>query len=293
MYPTKIPKKTYRFHLRNYFSVLGLALKGLIIDEKIVDPRYKKVYEYRGVILKPAVPRVIQFLEAVNASDKYKRWVDQFFERGEMDLKEVYLTDCDFLGPTDPEWLHFFKGFVTVYKAGTQIQIRNNIAFCSGECDACLIICTVNLDGEVRRFVPLVERYQCPTGGKRVEALYTSRMYGDEESDSKWYMAKELEMLVRIPILPESINPLPGKKTWSMPSLSDESFDMWYLETEIEEKRYKKWCIPKPEIEEAETVMVRFYDYDTIEETLNEIGDLKAGEMWRRYKWMKAKEATA
>jgi ADP-sugar diphosphatase len=247
-------------------------------------------YRYRGVQLKAGAPHLNQCLAAVNDAPKYQKWIDDFFEQGQIDIKSFTLTDVNWFGSVLPDRLGFFKGVGEIYEAGTTIPIPSNIAFCRGGCVSCLVVCTAIIDGVIKKLVPLTEQLRFPSGGKRQEAM--AGMLDASTRDWKGPVVKELEEEFGIKIAESDhrLQRLPGKKAWPSPGGCDEAIDLFYLELDITQEQYADMSTRVYGDGNDEKIRIRFYDYATFDETLNEIGDFKAGEMWRRYQWLKQQQ---
>jgi len=253
----------------------------------------QEICEYRGVLLKAAHPHIKPFLKTVNSSDKYRFWVDQFFEQSKIELAEFTLTDMpNFFGPATPDRLGFFKGYGKSFESGTNIFIPSNIAFCRGECDACLVIATVTLRGKddsvtKKKMVPLAEQLRFASGGYRIEALAGMRDANTRAIKGPIITELEQEFGIKITEDDRRLQRLPGGKSWPSPGACDEAINHWYFEFDIEEEKYWEMCSRIYGEDQNEKIRIRFFDYDTIDETLNEIGDYKASDMIRRYRYMK------
>jgi ADP-sugar diphosphatase len=256
----------------------------------------QEAYEYNGVTLNAASVHILPYLETVNNSPKYRFWVDQFKEQNQLVMKRFVLTDVpNFFGPKTPERLGFFKGYGEVYDAATKEVIPSNIAFCRGECDACLVVARVKLVNEQgiiteKKMIPLVEQARFASGGYRVEAMAGMR---DERTGSlKGPIVTEMEQEFGIKISEDDprLKRLPGSKSWPSPGGCDEAIYHWYFEMDIDEAKYHEMCTRTYGEGDHEKIRIRFFDWDTIDETLNEIGDYKASDMVRRYRYCKRKE---
>ena len=249
-------------------------------------------FVYRGVDLKVASYRINleQHLEAINASPKYQKWIDDFLDQGEIDIRSFTLTDVNWFGPPTPDRLGFFKGTGEIFEAGTQTPIISNIAFCRGGCVACLVICTAIVDGLPVKIIPLTEQFRFPSGGKRVEAM--AGMIDANTREWKGPVVKELEeeFGIKISEHDDRLKRLPGTKAWPSPGGSDETIDMFYLELDITEEQNSEMMTRTYGTGDDEKIRIRFYNYDDFDEVLNTIGDFKAGEMWRRYQWQKKQQ---
>ena len=277
-----------------YFYNLGRAICGKY--QELLQLEKGEEFEYRGVVLSAAYPHIEPYLNAVNESAKYRFWVDQFKEQKTIDLKSFTLTDMpNFFGPPIPERLGFFKGHGKAFEAGTDVIVPSNIAFCRGECDACLVIATVELtqpDGStvVKKMVPLAEQARFASGGYRIEAMAGMRDANTRAFKGPIVAEMEQEFGIKITEDDPRLQRLPGKKSWPSAGGCDEAVYSWYFELDINEEKYIEMCTRTYGEDEKEKIRIRFFDWDTIDETLNEIGDYKASDMVRRYRHMKQSE---
>jgi hypothetical protein len=280
--------------IAKYFYNLGSAICGRY--QELSQLEKGEEFEYNGVVLNAAYPHIEPYLKAVNDSAKYRFWVDQFKEQNTIDLKSFTLTDMpNFFGPPVPERLGFFKGHGKAFEAGTDVIIPSNIAFCRGECDACLVIATVELtqpDGStlVKKMVPLAEQARFASGGYRIEAMAGMRDANTRAFKGPIVAEMEQEFGIKITEDDTRLQRLPGKKSWPSSGGSDEAIYSWYFELDIDEDKYHEMCTRTYGEDEKEKIRIRFFDWDTIDETLNEIGDYKASDMVRRYRHMKQSE---
>jgi ADP-sugar diphosphatase len=250
-------------------------------------------HEYLGVELKAGHPYLEQYLEAMKLSPKWREWVDQVKEQGDIDLRSFTLTDINFFGPVAPEKLGFFKGHCDAYDAVTKEKIVSNIVFGRGGCVACLVICTAEIDGVKKRLVPMTEQIRMASGGRRIEAM--AGMLDASTREFRGPVVKELEeeFGIKITETDSRLKRLPGKKAWPSPGGCDEAIHLFYMELDITREKYEEMCTRTYGQGDDWGIRIRFYDYDTFDDTLNEIGDFKAGEMWRRYQLVKRQEAAA
>lgn len=279
-----------------YFYNLGQAICGRY--QELPQLEKGEEFEYRGVVLTAAYPHIEPYLNAVNESAKYRFWVDQFKEQKTIDLKSFTLTDTpNFFGPPVPGKIGFFKGYGTAFEAGTDTVIPSNIAFCRGECDACLVIASVELvqpDGStvVKKMVPFAEQARFASGGYRIEAMAGMRDANTRAIKGPIVAEMEEEFGIKITEDDPRLRRLPGNKSWPSAGGCDEAVYSWYFELTIDEEKYEEMCTRTYGEDEKEKIRIKFFDWDTIDETLNEIGDYKASDMVRRYRHMKQMEDT-
>lgn len=277
-----------------YFNNLGRAICGKY--QELPQLEKGEEFEYRGVILTAAYPHIEPYLNAVNESAKYRFWVDQFKEQKTIDLKSFTLTDApNFFGPPIPERVGFFKGYGTAFEAGTETVIPSNIAFCRGECDACLVIASVELTQTcgsivVKKFVPLAKQARFASGGYRIEAMAGMRDANTRAIKGPIVAEMEQEFGISITEDDPRLRRFPGNKSWPSAGGCDEAVYSWYFEVNIDEEKYEEMCARTYGEDEKEKIRIEFFDWDTIDETLNEIGDYKASDMVRRYRHMKQME---
>jgi len=283
--------------IAKYFYILGRAICGKYqeLDQTQNDEQctQDEEYEYRGVILNAAYSHIKPYLKAVNNSPKYRFWVDKFKEQKTIDLHSFTLTDMpNFFGSPVPERLGFFKGYGKAFEAGTDILIPSNIAFCRGECDACLVIASVELkkpNGStiVKKLVPLAEQARFASGGYRIEAMAGMRDANTRAFKGPIVAEMEQEFGIKITEDDPRLKRLPGNKSWPSAGGCDEAIYSWYFELDIDEEKYNEMCSRTYGENDNEKIRIRFFDWETIDETLNEIGDYKASDMVRRYRHMK------
>ena len=283
--------------------VLDLGQEALIFEDlkmamSMLTRDYHQVpatrHEYMGVELKAGGAHLEQYMESLRLSPKFRDWVDKVKEQNVIDLRSFTLTDVDFFGPVAPDKLGFFKGNCEAYDALTNEQILSNIVFGRGGCVACLVICTAEIAGVKRRLVPMTEQIRLASGGRRIEAV--AGMLDSRTREFRGPVVQELEEEFGITISESDtrLRRLPGNKAWPSPGVCDEAIDLFYLELDITAQQFNEMSTRTYGTGGGESpIRIRFYDYNTFDDVLNEVGDFKAGEMWRRYQLMKRREAAA
>lgn len=289
---------TSSFRMLRYFHNIWLAIRGipLIPSEveylkacQIKENDIREVFEYRGVILKTEIPELQCYLKHIWESRKFRYWIDK------MDFDQIYFKSysitCapDFAGPVRSDTLLFFKGIAEVYdKVLDGERILSNVGVNRGASTSCLVIATIIETG--RKYVALTEQMRWMTGGRRTEIV--AGMKNEETEELEGPIVKELfeEMGIKL-VKDDARMKIIGNPIWTSPGLLDEMVDLWCLEIEISrdeerEMRENMYGLEK----EGENIRIRFYDYDTFDETLNEIGDCKAECCWRRHRYSLTKE---
>jgi len=242
--------------------------------------------EYRGILLKAGNQYMQPYLDPVHLAPKFRAWIDDIIEQGDIDLVSFTLTDVNFFGPPTPERLGFFKGHCQATEVRSGEPIVSNIVFGRGGCVACLVICTATIDGQPRKLIPLTEQIRLPSGGRRQEAMAGMLDASTREFRGPVVAELEQEFGIKITEGDPRLRRLPGRRAWPSPGGCDEAIEMFYLELDITPEQYADMSTRTYGTGPDEKIRIVFYDYDQFDEVLNEIGDFKAGEMWRRYQWM-------
>jgi hypothetical protein len=288
---------TFQSIFTRCFRFIFLAICGRGAEDVIsLHDDEDEEYEYRGVTLVAAYPHITPFLNIVFESPKYRFWIDQFKEQNKIDLKKFTLTDVpNFFGPPLPNRLGFFKGYGEAYEMESRDAVQSNIAFCRGECDACLVIATVtfikkNGTSITKKMVPLVKQARFASGGYRIEAMAGMRDAKTRAFKGPIITEMEQEFGIKITEDDPRLKRLPGTKSWPSPGGSDEAIYHWYFEIEIDEDKYMEMRTRTYGEGDHEKIQILFFDLEEIDEVLNEIGDYKASDMIRRYRYMKSQE---
>jgi hypothetical protein len=231
---------------------------------------------YNGILIKAAHDHITSKLQAIVDAPKFKKWLDDF-NRDEIEFIEFTVTDVDFFGPPVPNKLGFVKGYGLALDKGTGEPIPA-IAFLRGDAVAVLIVVRVKETG--LNHIMLCKQLRFPSGGSLVEACagmidhQTRNVVGvafNEVKEETGFILNE-EDLISL----GSIRPSGGG--------CDEIIHLYAWETEITQSEHDE---KKRNIygEGAyEKIKLEFYDYETFDDTLDVLQDVKAECLWRRYK---------
>ena len=239
-------------------------------------------YEYNGTVLTTELDHIKPFVKAVYESAKYRSWVDSM-DDSQVELKKYTLISVPiFAGPPIPEKLLFFKGIAEVYDIALGgIKIIANIGVNRGGSTACLVIIEVPEIGNT--YVALTEQMRWMTGGRRIEVV--AGMKNEATDDLEGPIIQELkeEMGIELNLNDPRMRKL-GEPFWTSQGLLDEKIDPWVLEMEITEEKYKNMKASiYGEEHEGENIRIRFFDLETIETELFDIGDAKLEVLLSRY----------
>jgi hypothetical protein len=266
------------------FTVLYVNMIKYI--QKIInDFRYMHPLEYRGVKLNTPYFHLWFALKFIYLAPKWRNWVNELLAENVMKLHSFTVTDVNFFGPASPERLGFLKGFAEVYEMDNVTPIPSNIVYIRGQSEACLVIVTI--DSEVvtcSKKVVMVEQLRVPSGGRRIEAV--AGMMDASTGAFKGPILTELEQEMGLVIKENDPNLqlLPGM-SWPSPGGCDEKIREWVYTGTISEEKYLEMITKEYGEGSHEKIKLRFYDFDTFDNVLDEIGDYKASSMWR--KWSK------
>jgi hypothetical protein len=227
-------------------------------------------------------------------SEHYRRWVDQFHEQKRLHVVKFTLIDIyrkRSISPNDSIW--FFHGYGTSFDRETNQRNNNTWALCSEDKDAILVVINVIMSENIRgnninKFILLFENQSFVTGGYRIEAFTSYRYTPNIETPN----TDELEKVLGIKFGKNDnrLKKMIGSKSWSNPSLCSEIIHQWWLELDFTEKEYLNMCSRCDKMRKTKEMCVRIFDWDNIDIILNEIGDYKASDMVRRYRFMKQTE---
>lgn len=238
-------------------------------------PPIPQVFDYKGVKIKAGFPHLEGKMEAIVAAPKFTRWFDEF-NFDEIDLREFAVTDVDFFGPVDPKRLGFVKGTGVAFDKETGDAIPA-IVFIRGAAVAVLIV--VKVRETDKRYVLLCKQLRFPSGRSLIEACAgmvdhaTRNIVGvvfNEVKEETGFVINETALIQLGEIIPSGGG-------------CDEIIHLYAWETEVslaefEEKQIKVYGDGK-----HEKIKLIFYEYDTFDNEVGALGDVKAECCWRRY----------
>lgn len=232
-------------------------------------------FVYNDILIKSANPLVTTKLGAIVEAPKFKKWLDDF-NKDEINFKEFYITDCDFFGPVAPNRLGFVKGYGKAFDQITGDAIPA-IAFLRGDAVAVLIVVKVIETG--KKHVLVCRQLRFPCGRSMVEVC--AGMIDHNTKNVIGVVFNEVHQETGFTITEESLLSLGSIR----PSAGgcDEVIHLYAWETEITQAEYNKKLANVYGEGSYERIKLLFYDYDTFDNTLDEIGDAKAECCWRRY----------
>lgn len=232
-------------------------------------------YVLNGVTIKSVYPHIDPKLEAITKSTKFIEWINSF-NKEEIDFQEFNITDCDFFGPVLPNKLGFVKGYGVAKDRATGEDIPA-IAFIRGNSVAVLIIVRVKETG--KKHVLLCKQLRFPCGRSLIEAC--AGMMDAETRNIVGVVFNEVKQETGFVINEIDVIPLGSMR----PSGGgcDELIYLYAWETEITSAEYEEKLTNVYGEGVHEKIKLIFYDYETFDETLNEVGDAKAECCWRRY----------
>jgi 8-oxo-dGTP pyrophosphatase MutT (NUDIX family) len=234
-------------------------------------------YGYGGVMLTAKYPQLEDKLDAISKSPKFKNWVDKI-DKNVIRLTEFIVTDCDFFGPVKPDKLGFVKGKGIGIEVKTGKQFASNIAFIRGGSVAVLIIVTIEETRE--KMIILCKQLRFPVGSELIEAC--AGMLDDQVEDAKveGVAFKELREETGFDVKSQDLIKL-GK---IIPSGGgcDEEISLYAWETSIMESEYNE-KLSRVFGEGNESIQLKSYPYESFDDTLDQIKDVKAECCWRRY----------
>jgi len=211
-------------------------------------------------------------------------WIDAV-NLDDIDLQMIEITDANFFGQmnglhTDPNKLGFLKFTATAFNRHTG-KPMDGIVFLRGPCATILIIVTDETD---KKYVLVGNQARLPVGDYISE--FIAGMF-DENSGAKVnaVMKKEIKEETGLELLDND----PNMKSLGKPIIlsgggSDEKAHMLVWNTVINSQKIAE--MKEKEFGEHgtnESIRLRFYEYDTFENELENIGDAKTEVAWYRY----------
>lgn len=237
-------------------------------------------YECEGVKITAKYPHIEDKLNIIIKAPKFKHWIKSI-NQNLIKIDEFIISDVDFFGPPSPSKLGFVKGQGVITDIKTGKSIVSNIAFIRGGSVAVLIVVTVikNDETEEKRII-LCKQLRFPVGKYLTEAC--AGMLDDqvENAQIEGVIFKELKEEAGFDISVSDLIKL-GK---IIPSGGgcDEEISCYAWETTITEEEY----LEKMDTvfgDKNESIQLQSFPYDSFDEVLNRIGDVKAECCWRRY----------
>ena len=296
LFMLRVFKKMMKYITRMLKSVWNCRHWNMIVPEDTngILSQEIELYEYNGVILEAGFKHVQPYLKQLFHSTQYRRWIDQFGEQKRIYIRKFTLIDIyqkKNISPNDDVW--FFYGYGTSFDTETRTPFNTTCALCSEEKDAILVLINVKISekgvkNSVKKFVVLFEKPCFASGGYRIEAFTSYRYVINVDKPN----TDDLEKVVGIKFgnnEPRLIK-MAGSKSWSNASLCSEIIHNWCLELEFTDKEYMDMCSRCNKMRKNKEMYVRMFDMDNIDIILNEIGDYKASDLVRRYRYMKQSE---
>jgi ADP-sugar diphosphatase len=231
--------------------------------------------EYRGIKIVAEYPHIVPKLQTIVQSPKFENWINQF-NFDEIDFTEFHITDVDFFGPVSYNRLGFLKGYGIATDKATGYPIPS-IAFIRGNSVAVLII--VRVKETNKKYVLLCKQLRFPSGKSLIEACAgmidekTKNLVGvvfNEVQEETGFIINE-EKLINL----GSMRPSGGG--------CDEIINLYAWETVITETEYNEKLHNIYGENEYEKIKLLFYDFETFDNILDDIGDSKSECCWRRY----------
>jgi ADP-sugar diphosphatase len=206
---------------------------------------------------------------------KFRNWIDEF-NLDEIDLREFNVTDVDFFGPILPNKLGFVKGYGVAFDKATGEAIPA-IAFIRGNSIAVLIVVKVRETGKLH--VLMCKQLRFPAGKSLIEAC--AGMIDDKTKNVVGVVFNEVKQETGFIIQQDelielgSIRPSGGG--------CDEVIHLYAWETEISQNEYDEKLVNVYGEGAYEKIKLIFYDFETFDDILDQVGDVKAECCWRRY----------
>lgn len=188
----------------------------------------------------------------------------------------------DFFGPVEPNRLGFLKGFGTAFDKVTGDRI-SAIAFIRGGAVAVLIVVRVRETG--KKYVLLCRQLRFPSGRALVEAC--AGMIDSKTGNVDGVAFKEVREETGFVITESTLIHL-GEPIRPSGGGCDEVIHLYAWETEISQAEFEEKQKAVFGEGEYEKIKLLFYDFDSFDDELNRIGDVKAECCWRRYKLLGA-----
>jgi hypothetical protein len=258
----------------SFINILKLFSNNSDYESSIPECPY---YECEGIRITAKYGHIEDKLNAIVNAPKFKNWAKNI-KRDKIKIDEFIVTDVDFFGPINPSKLGFVKGYGIISDARTGDKIVSNIAFIRGGSVAVLIIVTIKETKEKR--IILCKQIRFPTGDELIEAC--AGMLDDqvEDAEIEGVIFKELREEAGFDVKVCDLIYL-GK---IIPSggACDEVIECRAWETTITQSEYNT-KMNTLFGDKNESIQLKSFPFDTFDEVLNKIGDVKAECCWRRY----------
>lgn len=239
----------------------------------------ESILEYRGIKIKGANSFVQPKVAAIVQAPKFRKWIDEF-KLDEIDLKEFIVTDADFFhapnASYDPQKLGFVKGYGVAFAKATGEKI-SSIAFLRGESVAVLIVVKVKETGNLH--ILLCRQLRFPAGGFLTEAC--AGMIDSRSSDVRGVVFSEIQEETGFTVSVSDLISLGS----IIPSGGgcDEEIHLFAWETEISEAEFHDKQTKIFGTGQQERIKLMFCSYDTFDEEVQKLRDVKAECCWHRY----------
>ena len=215
-------------------------------------------------------------LEIIKSSRKFKNWLLKN-NNDVIRIKKIKITDVDFFGKIEPDRLGFVKLKAEAFNAHTNAPI-SSIAFIRGDSVSILII--VSIEETDKKYVLMCEQIRFPVGRRMVEAC--AGMVDESTGNIIGVVFKEVAEETGFIINKDDPLLLSHGIIYPSPGACDEAIHLYSWNTIISEKEFEEKNQKIFGEGEHESIKLRFYDYETFDGVLDEIGDVKAESIWRR-----------
>jgi ADP-sugar diphosphatase len=261
----------------------AIESKPVAIELKLVHPGFgsKPFIDYRGIRIFSGFLHLDRILEAIVNAPKFKNWIDKLIDARTIQITEFTVTDCDFFGPVVPERLGFVKGFGNPIDIRTGQKVPSNIVFIRGGSVAVLIIVKViNPNNTFTKKIILCEQVRFPTGKCLIEAC--AGMLDDKVADSQVLGVVFNELKEEAGFIVKAHELIPLGKIIPSGGGCDEEISLFAWETTIS---YDEFIQKQNTVfgDSQESIKLRCFDFNSFDDALDEIGDVKAECAWRRY----------
>lgn len=240
-------------------------------------------YGYNGVMLTAKYPQLEDKLEAISNSPKFKNWVDKI-DKNIIRINEFIVSDCDFFGPVKPDKLGFVKGRGIGIEVKNGKPIASNIVFIRGGSVAVLIVVTI-LETRQKKVI-LCKQLRFPSGCELIEAC--AGMLDDQVEDAKVEGVAFKELREETGFDVRACDLIKLGKIIPSGGGCDEEISLYAWEGNITQVEYYK-KLSSVFGEGNESIQLKSYPFETFDDVLDEIKDVKAECCWRRYLKFKSK----
>lgn len=215
-------------------------------------------------------------LDIVSKAQKFINWfknIDIFIL-----ITKITVTDIDFFGLIEPSKLGFLKLTTDAIDINTKKPI-SSIAFIRGGSVAVLII--VKIIDTDKKYVLLCSQIRFPVGHRCIEAC--AGMLDNVTGNITGVALKEVEEETGFIINKDDNRLLTLGSIYPSPGGCDEEIFLYAWTVEITEAEFLEKQTKIFGEGEYESIKLEFYPYETFDETLDNIKDVKAECIWRRY----------